>query len=114
MRAFALFTLLQCALLFTVNAQNNLSALLPMPQKVEQTKGKAFEFDKAGVIECQIADSLFIIEELRGMVAHRTGVELPTAKGKNRITIIEEKNAKPESYTIDIRRKEITIKGSRS
>ena len=114
MRAFALFTLLQCALLFTVNAQNNLSALLPMPQKVEQTKGKAFEFDKAGVIECQMADSLFIIEELKGMVAHRTGVELPTAKGKNRITIIEDKDALPESYTIDIRRKEITIKGSRS
>ena len=54
MRAFALFTLLQCALLFTATAQNNLSALLPMPQKIEQIGSKAFEFDKAGVIDSQM------------------------------------------------------------
>ena len=56
------YFLLLCVFALGVNAQDNLSALLPMPQKVELKKGKHFCFDKAGAIECYMSDSLFIID----------------------------------------------------
>ena len=107
------YFLLLCVFALGVNAQDNLSALLPMPQKVELKKGKHFCFDKAGAIDCYMSDSLFIIEELKDIVAARTGIQLP-ADGNSRIVIKENSNALPESYTIDIDRKHIAIEGSRS
>ena len=107
------YFLLLCVFAFGVNAQDNLSALLPMPQKVELKEGKHFDFSKVGAIDCYMGDSLFIVEELKDIVALRTGIQLPAA-GSCRIVIKENSDALPESYTIDIDRKCITIEGSRS
>ena len=107
------YILLLCVCALGVNAQDNLSALLPMPQKVELKQGKTFDFGKVGAIDCSMSDSLFTLEELKDIVAVRTGIQLPV-DGSNRIVIKENSDALPESYTIDIDRKCITIEGSRS
>lgn len=113
MKTIIFFTLLQFALFFTSIAQDNISALLPMPKKVEQVDGKAFSLHNVGSIDCQLHDSLFILEELKGIIRHRTGIELPS-KGKNKIVIKENVNTAHESYIIDINKKIMTIEGSRS
>ena len=112
-RIITLLMLLHCTIMGTAFAQDNVSALLPMPAKVEQREGKSFDLNKAGQIECSMEAGQFIMEELKGIIKLRTGVELP-AKGKNRITIKENPDARPESYTIDIDKKNITIEGDRS
>lgn len=107
------YLLLLCVCALGAMAQDNLSALLPMPRKVVEKQGKAFDFAKVGEIECRLGDTLFILQELKGIVAHRTQVQLP-AKGKNRIVIRENCEALPQSYTLDIDAKNITIEGDRS
>ena len=47
----------------TASAQESISALLPMPHTVELLKGKEFDLKKAGKIDCQMSDSLFILNE---------------------------------------------------
>ncbi len=108
-----LWFLLQFIIAGTITAQDNLSALLPMPLKAEQRDGRSFELNNVGEIECQMSDSLFIINELTNIVKYRTNIELPV-KGGNKIIIKEESSALPESYKIDISKKRITIEGSRS
>lgn len=105
-------SLLLSLLVTSIMAQDNVSALLPMPQKVEQLKGKEFNLSKVGIIDCQMSDSLFIIEELKSCINNRTGVTLPT-KGSNRITIKENNDISPEGYKIEVTKKDITIEGSR-
>ena len=107
------YLLLLCVCALGAMAQDNLSALLPMPRKVVEKQGKAFDFAKVGEIECRLGDTLFILQELKDIVAHRTQVQLP-AKGKNRIVIRENCEALPQSYTLDIDAKNITIEGDRS
>ena len=108
-RIITILMLLYCTTIEIASAQNNVSALLPMPSTVEQREGKSFDLRKAGRIECMMDDSMFIMEELSSIIKHRTGIELP-AEGKNRIIIREDRDASPESYTIDIDRKNITLK----
>lgn len=105
---FSLLILLSAAL----SAQENISALLPMPQKVELLKGKEFDLNKVGTIDCQMNDSLFIIEELKSIIKSRTGVALP-AKGGNRIIIKENNSLSPEAYKIEVSKKSLVIEGSR-
>ena len=112
-KTLVLLLIMQIAATSTIVAQNNISALLPMPQKVEQLKEKPFNLSKAGSIDCQMSDSLFILEELKGIIAHRTNINIP-AKGNNTIVIKEDSSFLPESYSLKVGRKNITIKGSRS
>lgn len=106
---FILLTLLSST---AVSAQDNTSALLPMPQTIKQQKGTEFNLYKVGDIDCQITDSLFIINELKSIVGNHTGISLPT-KGNNRITIKENNTLSAEGYKINITKKEITIEGGR-
>ena len=105
---FSLLILLSAAL----SAQENISALLPMPQKVELLNGKEFNLNKAGTIDCLMNDSLFIIEEFKSIIKNRTGVTLP-AKGGNRIIIRENNSLSPEAYKIEVSKKSLVIEGSR-
>ena len=105
---FSLLIMLSAAL----SAQENISALLPMPQKVELLNGKEFNLNKAGTIDCLMNDSLFIIEEFKSIIKNRTGVTLP-AKGGNRIIIRENNSLSPEAYKIEVSKKSLVIEGSR-
>ncbi len=110
-----LITLLTSLLLLSgisASAQENTSALLPMPNTIKQKDGKEFNLHKAGRIDCQIPDSIFIIEELKNIISNRTGISLP-AKGSSRITIKENNTLQAEDYKLDVNKKEITIEGSR-
>ena len=71
-----LFTF-SCAVL-TLNAQDNLSALIPMPNHIEQAKGKPYRFVE-GHTAITIADEeyRFAAKTLADIIEHRTGVSVP-------------------------------------
>ena len=96
----------------TASAQESISALLPMPHTVELLKGKEFDLKKAGKIDCQMRDSLFILNEFKSIIKNRTDVTLP-AKGGNKIIIKENNTLSPEAYKIEVNKKSLVIEGSR-
>ncbi|MBQ5730012.1 MAG: beta-N-acetylhexosaminidase [Bacteroidaceae bacterium] len=96
----------------TASAQESISALLPMPHTVELLKGKEFDLKKAGKIDCQMSDSLFILNEFKSIIKNRTDVTLP-AKGGNKIIIKENNTLSPEAYKIEVNKKSLVIEGSR-
>ena len=112
-RIFAFTVALLATMSLTAVAQDNLSALLPMPRSVRTISGKPLNLHKVGRIECRMSDSLFILQELKSIIGNRTGIELP-AKGSSAIIIKEDTAAAPESYTLEATRKGLRIEGSRS
>ncbi len=112
-RVFIFTVALLATMSLSIVAQDNLSALLPMPRSIQQIEGKPLNLHKVGRIECMMSDSLFILQELKSIISSRTGIELP-AKGGSAIIIKENTAAAPESYTIEATRKSLRIEGSRS
>ncbi len=110
---FAFTVALLATMSLTTVAQDNLSALLPMPRSIQLIDSKPFNLHKVGRIECRMSDSLFILQELKSIIGNRTGIELP-AKGSSAIIIKEDTAAAPESYTLEATRKGLRIEGSRS
>lgn len=109
-------TLAIATLLFsaTMYAQSNTSALMPMPNSIEQREAqKPFDLSKVGSIESELPNDAFCITELQRLVKKRTGLELPLAKGKNVIELkIDSSIESPEGYTIDVAAKRITLTGA--
>ena len=63
-----------CATL-ALNAQSNLSALMPMPNHVEQVKGKPYRFvEGRTAITYTDAEQQFVAESLASIIEQRTGV----------------------------------------
>lgn len=94
-------------------AQSNLSALIPIPEKIVSREGKKpFDLNKVGRIECHTSANKFIRQELSRIVRERTGIEIGKKEKGYSITIREDGDLfEKEEYTIDIKQKNITIEG---
>ena len=99
-----------------IHAQDNLSALMPMPNSVEQTKGKPYRFvEGRTAISCTDSDQLFVAETLAGIIKHRTDVAvgIATDGAKGDITLsLDPTLPGDEHYRINVSRKGITLTGS--
>lgn len=92
-------------------AQDNISALLPIPQSVETIKSsKSFDVDKSYIVTDCYSDDSFIVKELKQVIKSRTNISIGE-KGKNRIEIKKWEEAKAESYKINITHNRLTIEG---
>ena len=98
------------------NFSDNLSALMPMPNRVEQLKRKPFRFvEGRTAIACTGEEQQFVAEALAGIIKHRTGVSVPVVgkDGKADVTLaIDPTLEGAEHYRIDVSRKGITLTGS--
>lgn len=106
---------LATALLFSVSsvAQDNIAALLPMPQKIELRENeKPFDLSKAVLTICDTPDSTFIKERLFDIIKYRTGISLSDNKKGNAIVITC--TGDDEAYCIDISRKKLEITGGKA
>lgn len=62
----------------TVSAQANLSALIPMPNKVEPLEGKPYRFVEGRTAIAYGGEELhFVAETLADVIQHRTGIAVP-------------------------------------
>lgn len=99
-----------------IHAQDNLSALMPMPNSVEQIKGKPYRFvEGRTAISCTDSDQLFVAETLAGIIKHRTDLAVGIAADgtKGDITLsLDPTLPGDEHYRINVSRKGITLTGS--
>lgn len=104
-----------CAVL-TLNAQDNLSALIPMPNHIEQAKGKPYRFVE-GHTAITIADEeyRFAAKTLADIIEHRTGVSVPIMVNNAKATIslaFDPTIEGNEHYRIAVSNKAITLTGN--
>ena len=101
---------------FTSMAQDNLSALMPMPNHIEHPKGRAWHIIEGRTAIEQPADSLhFIAETIAGIIAQRTDVPVGiTSKGgKADIKLRIDKTLEgAEHYRLQISQRGIVLSGS--
>lgn len=97
-----------------VAAQDNISALLPMPAKVETREGaKPFDLTRAAVTVNDFSENEYLLKELERVISFRTGVVLGNNKKCNSsIEILFSADKDSEGYTIDITRKKVVIEAS--
>ena len=94
------------------SAQENLSALLPIPQKIEcRTGEKAFDLRHAAIAMNDCEDSPYIKEELVGIIEERTGIKVCSSKGKRSIEIVLSEDKGKEEYSIEIDSRHIRFTG---
>ena len=97
-------------------AQDNLSALVPMPNHVEQLKGKSYRFvENRTAISCSGSELHFVAEALADIVERRTDVPIALASDGTRgdITLaIDPALTGDEHYRIEVSRKGIALTGS--
>lgn len=96
----------------TSSAQENISALLPMPQKIEQrTSKECFDLNRATITRNDCSNSAYILEELTSIIEERTGIKLGEKKSRNSIEIIISWSKGKEEYSIDIDSRHIRFTG---
>ncbi|MBR5456055.1 MAG: hypothetical protein IKU76_03775, partial [Bacteroidaceae bacterium] len=84
-------------------AQDNTSALLPIPKKVEQRSSKKlFDITRAAITTNDCSDKPYIAEELKEILEYRTGIRIDGNKGKNRIEIAVSPSMASQEYSIEI------------
>ena len=87
----------------TSSAQENISALLPMPQKIEQrTSKECFDLNRATITRNDCSNSAYILEELTSIIEERTGIKPGEKKSRNSIEIIISRSKGKEEYSIDM------------
>ena len=99
----------------TSAAQDNTSALIPMPNHIEKcSKGKTFEISRKTTIYSNLPQESFIIEELKEIVRNRTGITPGYGKSNsNRIELnVDPSLTEAEHYTLKVDKNGITIKGA--
>lgn len=97
------------------HAQDNLSALVPMPNHVEQPKGKPYRIiEGRTTVACANEEQQFVAESLASIIEHRTGVTVPVVTDKNAdITLALDPTLQGcEHYRISVTRKGIALTGS--
>ena len=112
-RALTLITALYAAL--ALNAQSNLTALMPMPNSITQVKGKPYRFAEGRTaIACANEDQQFVAESLASIIEQRTGVAVPVATdAKADITLALDPTLQgDEHYRIAVSHKGIALTGS--
>lgn len=114
-RALTLLITALCTTLM-LNAQSNLSALMPMPNNITQVKGKPYHFvEGRTAIVCSDKEQLFVAESLASIIEHRTGVFVPVVTNTKKADItlaIDPTLQGEEHYNISISNKGIALKGS--
>lgn len=98
-----------------INAQDNLSALVPMPNHVEQLKGKPFRFaERRTEIGYANEDVRFVAETLADIIKQRTGISVPLVSNKQApISLtIDPMMEGEEHYRITVTNKNIMLVGS--
>ena len=97
-------------------AQDNLQALIPYPNKIEQcSKGKAFEVNSATTIKSSLPGDAFVIKELQRITQKRLGLTpgISSKNSKNIISLQVDSNlAGREHYTLEVNKNGIFIKGA--
>lgn len=100
----------------TVSAQANLSALVPMPNKVEPLEGKPYRFVEGRTAIAYGGEELhFVAETLADVIQHRTGIAVPLVSNVARADIvlaIDSALTGDEHYRIHVSRKGIALTGS--
>ncbi len=97
-------------------AQDNLSALIPMPNSITTCEERTtFRLNGETAIKACSGCNEFIIEELTRIIGKRTGLtpEIDNSKKKNIIEVaIDSTLAGDEHYTLKVDKKGVTIKGA--
>ena len=97
-------------------AQDNLSALLPIPNSIKNAdSGKSVQISTKSTIKSNLPQEAFVVTELKRIIANRMGLELRTDNNsrKNAIEIlIDSTLAGNEHYTLTVDKKGIIIKGA--
>lgn len=100
----------------SVSAQNALSALLPMPNKVENVKGKPFKVVEGKTSIVMTEEALrFEAEQLAEIVRRRMGVTLPVTSIMNKKSIvlaIDSTMGAEEHYQLTVHSKGIRLVGA--
>ena len=100
-----------------LSAQDNLSALLPMPNQVKQIESKKdFIISGKTTIETNLPEDAFCIAELKDILRQRTG-KTPTlsssGSGSSVIRLILDPSAKGDGhYLLSVSEKTVSIKGA--
>lgn len=110
-----LFIVLMCAVL-TISAQDNLSALVPMPNYVAQGKGKPYRIVEGRTAITITGEELqSVAETLSGIIEHRTGVVVPVVNGGAKAAmslVVDPTMEGEEHYRIEVSSKGIAFTGS--
>lgn len=95
---------------------DNLSALMPMPNRVEQQKGRPFRLIEGRTAISYAGDSLeFVAHTLADIIERRTGVRVSTeAQGKRAAITLSIDSSLPgdEHYRIEVTHRGIALSGS--
>jgi hypothetical protein len=113
------YKLITCMLLFAgyLSAQNNLSALLPMPNQVKQIDSKKdFIISDKTTIQTNLPEEAFCIAELKNILQERTG-KTPTlssyGSSNSSIHLMLDPSIKgDEHYLLSVSEETVTIKGA--
>lgn len=98
--------------------QGNISALLPLPNRIEQRTGeKNFTLTTGTVVKTNLPEQAFCLTELQRILEKRTGqkvsVGLPSANGNTVIEIMLDPSVKgKEHYLLDVSEKCLSLKGN--
>lgn len=119
MKILSLFFFLCLSYLNDLNAQQSISALLPMPNHVEERKGNPFTVTGKTGIYAPDQSLKFEAHELRRVIERHTGIRLPVRYGipvkKNGIFLSVNPVLKgDEHYQLDVSDKRILINGASS
>ena len=112
-RAITLLATALCTAL-VLNAQSNLSALIPMPNSVTQVKGKPYRFVEGRTAIVYAGEELqFAAETLGHIIEQRTGVAVAKNTKKADITLTLDPTLQgDEHYRIVVSHKGIALTGS--
>ena len=98
--------------------QSNISALLPLPNQIEQMTGKKnFVLTPRTTVKTNLPKQAFCLFELQRILGERTGqvadIGAPSTSGNSVIEIELDPSIKgKEHYTLDISEKKLSIKGN--
>ena len=114
-KRLAIFIAFLCAV-SVANAQDNLSALMPMPNHVEQAKGKPYRLVE-GRTAIAVADEgqRPVAETLAEVIEHRTGIVVPVVGGGAKASVtmtVDPTMEGEEHYRIAVSDKGIGLVGS--
>ncbi|MBO7266737.1 MAG: beta-N-acetylhexosaminidase [Bacteroidaceae bacterium] len=111
-----LIALAACCLAVVGTAQDNLSALMPMPNHVELPKGRPLQIvEGRTAVACPPDSLLFVAETVSDILTHRTGLSVPVAapgKGGAIVLSIDPTLEGAEHYRIEASRRGIVLSGS--
>ena len=115
LRLFLLFLLLMISAM--TNAQDNCSALLPMPNHIEQLKDTPFILNEDVRIYCNTPELAFTAETLRKILSERMQIDIPftdSTQAAIRLLVTPSMKGGNQHYVLEVNNAGITITGTSS